>query len=262
MSRAVEVLAPAKLTRSLRILGTRPDGYHLIEAEMVSLDWGDSLLIDPDGTGLEIEDRTPWAGGPTALRLDAGEDNLVARALAATGRPAGVRLTKRVPTGAGLGGGSSDAAAILRWAGVETDAEGLTLACLLGADVPFCLAGGRALVRGIGEQVQPLDPVNLSLTLLLVPLACPTAAVYAAWDRSPGRSSGTNDLEPAALTVEPGLARWREAWGAATGLEPHLAGSGSTWFVEEARPELTGPFPDPDGSGPDGWVVITRTGRP
>jgi len=261
MSPAVELFAPAKLTRSLRVLGTRPDGYHLIEAEIVSLDWGDHLLVDPSGEGLEIEDLTPWAGS-TAIAVAAGEDNLVSRALAATGRQVGVRLSKRVPAGAGLGGGSSDAAAILRWAGVGPDADGLALASGLGADVPFCLAGGRARVGGIGEVIEALDPLDLALTLLLVPLQCPTPAVYAAWDRSPVKSTGTNDLEPAALAVEPRLGLWREAWGAATGEEPRLAGSGSTWFVEGARPDLAGPFPAPDGSGPDGWVVATRTGRP
>ena len=259
MNQAVELFAPAKLTRNLRVVGTRPDGYHLIEAEMVSLDWGDRLLVDPEGDGLEVEDLTPWARGPAASPLGVGEDNLVRRALDLTGRRAGVRLIKRVPPGAGLGGGSSDAAAILRWAGVRIEAEGLALAAGLGADVPFCLIGGRAMVSGIGELVEPLAPLELSFTLLLVPLSCPTPAVYSAWDRAPGRSGGTNDLESAALAVQPGLARWREAWGRATGLEPRLAGSGSTWFVEEARPELAGPFPDPGGHGPDGLVLVTRT---
>ena len=262
MSRAVELFAPAKLTRSLRVLGTRPDGYHLIEAEMVSLDWGDHLRLDPEGTGLDVEDLTPWAGGPASVPWVDTENNLISRALAVAGRRAGVHLSKRVPAGAGLGGGSSDAAAVLRWAGVGPDDEGLALAARLGADVPFCLMGGRAAVGGIGEVVEPLEPLDLSLTLLLVPLPCPTPAVYAAWDRSPARSRGSNDLEPAALEVEPRLAGWRDAWGSATGREPLLAGSGSTWFVEEARPDLAGPFPAPDSSGPDGWVVVTRTGRP
>ena len=262
MSPPVELFAPAKLTRSLRVVGTRPDGYHRIQAEMVALDWGDHLRMDPGGSGLQIDDHTPWAGGGATAPMDAGADNLVVRALAAVGRRANVRLTKRVPPGAGRGGGSSDAAAVLRWAGVAPDADGLALAAGLGADVPFCLVGGRALVGGIGERVEPLEPVDLSLTLLLVPLSCPTPAVYAAWDRSPTHSALSNDLEPAALTVQPLLARWREAWGQATGLEPRLAGSGSTWFVEESRPDLAGPFPNPDGSGPPGLVVVTRTGRP
>ena len=134
------VTAPAKLTLSLRITGVRADGYHLIDAEMVSLDLADTLTIE-EGHGVAIE-----GGG----EIDP-DDNLITRALALVGRTARVAVNKQIPTGAGLGGGSADAAAILRWAGY-TDVEG---AAQLGADVPFCLVGGRARVQGIGELVQP-----------------------------------------------------------------------------------------------------------
>jgi 4-diphosphocytidyl-2-C-methyl-D-erythritol kinase len=263
MSTPITVRAPAKLTRSLRVVGTRPDGYHLIEAEMVSLEWGDSLLIDPDGEGLIIEDETPWSGDPrlSVSPVSVGADNLVSRALSLLGRRAGVRLIKRIPPGAGLGGGSSDAAAVMRWAGVDPDRTGLDLAAGLGADVPFCLVGGRARVTGIGEAVAPLAPLALDLTLLLVPIASSTPAVYAAWDRLQPGPGPVNDLERPALAVQPGLARWRDAWGEATGREPVLAGSGSTWFVEQARPDLAGPFPNPDAAGPPGWVLVTRSDR-
>ncbi|MHB1444935.1 MAG: 4-(cytidine 5'-diphospho)-2-C-methyl-D-erythritol kinase [Acidimicrobiales bacterium] len=259
--------APAKLTRSLRVVGRRADGYHLLEAEMVSLDWGDDLLIGP-GSGLEVVDQTPWPGGA----VPAGPDNLVSRAVGLVGREAAIRLTKRVPAGAGLGGGSSDAAAVLRWAGVAADQSGFDRAARLGADVPFCLLGGRARVSGVGERVDALEPLELEVSLLLVPLACSTPAVYAEWDRiqldgpvasDPAEGAGSvNDLEAAALRVEPGLAPWRDAWAEATGLTPRLAGSGSTWFVEQARPDLAGSFPNPTGSGPPGYVVVTRTDRP
>ena len=218
----VVLLAPAKLTRSLRVTGLRPDGLHLLEAEMVSLDLRDELHV-LDGDGLVVEGE----------EVDAGRDNLVERALRAVGRRAEVRLVKRIPPGAGLGGGSSDAAAILRWAGVRPDRTGLDLAASLGADVPFCLAGGRALVRGVGEEVQPLAPVALAFTLLIPPFGVATAAVYARWDALGGPVGATgNDLEPAALAVEPRLARWRDALGESTGATPRLAGSGSTWFVD------------------------------
>lgn len=270
MSEPPSVLrAPAKLTRSLRVRGTRSDGYHLLEAEMISLDWGDDLHIRP-GDGLEVEDRLPRADGlgggageGSWGRVPTGRDNLVLRALAAAGRRAAVRLVKRVPPGAGLGGGSSDAAAMLRWAGVAADDAGLRLAAGLGADVPFCLAGGRARVSGIGEVVEPLAPLDLGLSLLLAPFGMSTPAVYRRWDQMGGApSEGANDLEEAALSVEPRLGRWRDAWAQATGLRPVLAGSGSTWFVEEARPDLAGPFPPPDGSGPPGYVIVTRSDRP
>ena len=101
--------APAKLTVSLRVTGVRADGYHLIDAEMVSLDYGDVLSFSA-GDGFEVD-------GPAAVGVPTGEGNLVCRALAALGRRAQVRLEKHVPAGAGLGGGSADAAAVLRWAG-------------------------------------------------------------------------------------------------------------------------------------------------
>ncbi len=107
-----------------------------------------------------------------------GPDNLVVRALAAVGREARVHLIKRIPPGAGLGGGSSNAAAVLRWAGC-TD---LDLAAQLGADVPFCLVGGRASVSGIGESVESLPYEERRFVLLLPPFGVDTAAVYRKWD--------------------------------------------------------------------------------
>jgi 4-diphosphocytidyl-2-C-methyl-D-erythritol kinase len=214
--------APAKLTLSLRVTGVRDDGYHLIDAEMVTLDFADELVF-ADGDGLEIE----------GIAVDAGADNLVTRALRAVDRRAHVRVTKRIPAGAGLGGGSADAAAVLRWAGCSD----LDLAVRLGADVPFCLVGGRARVRGIGEVLDPLPYVERTFTLLTPPLHVSTPAVYAAWDALGGPTApGPNDLEPAALVVEPRLAGWRDRLGEATGVTPVLAGSGGTWFVEGAFP--------------------------
>lgn len=220
--------APAKLTLSLRVTGVRDDGYHLIDAEMVSLDLADTLEVTEGGDGIEVRDE---AG--RAFPVPIGDDNLVVRALRLVGRRAHVRLTKRIPAGAGLGGGSADAAAILRWAG-WTDLEG---AVSLGADVAFCLVGGRARVGGIGERVEPLPHLERTFTLLTPPFGCSTPAVYQAFDELGGpHAEGPNDLEPAALRVEPRLAEWRDRLAVATGRRPVLAGSGSTWFVEGAFP--------------------------
>jgi 4-diphosphocytidyl-2-C-methyl-D-erythritol kinase len=236
------VLAPAKLTVSLRVLGTRSDGYHLIDAEMVVLDLADELELEPAATTSLRVVTDPDVGG---LPVTAGPDNLVLRALEAVGRTASVTLLKRIPAGGGLGGGSADAAAVLRWAGVDD----LDLAASLGADVPFCLRGGRARVTGVGEVLEPLPPVERTYTLLTPPFGVSTPAVYRAWDQLGGPSGeGANDLEPAALVVEPRLAEWRDRLGDATGSTPVLAGSGSTWFVE-------GAFPGEDR-------VVTRTDRP
>ena len=219
--------ALAKLTLSLRVTGVRDDGYHLLDAEMVTIDLADELTFS-DGDGLEV------VGGPAPI----GERNLVVRALRAVGRRAHVRLVKRIPVGAGLGGGSADAAAVLRWAGVSD----LALAAGLGADVPFCLVGGRARVTGIGEVLSPLPFLDRTFTVLTPPFGVSTPAVYRQWDALGGTSSSTslNDLEPAALAAEPRLAEWRDRLGDLTGQTPVLAGSGSTWFVEGAfdGPEL------------------------
>jgi 4-diphosphocytidyl-2-C-methyl-D-erythritol kinase len=107
----------------------------------------------------------------------------------------------------------------------------------LGADVAFCVIGGRARVRGIGEVLEPMPFVERTFTLLTPPLHCSTPVVYRAWDDLGGPSGdGGNDLEPAALHAFPELARWRDELAAATGERPRLAGSGSTWFVEGAHP--------------------------
>jgi 4-diphosphocytidyl-2-C-methyl-D-erythritol kinase len=239
------VSAPAKLTLSLRITGVRADGYHLIEAEMVSLALADTLTIDPDSTGLMCD-------GPFADGTPLNDSNLVARALSLCGRTAGVHIQKAIPHGGGLGGGSSDAAAVLRWGGYSDVAGSVAI----GADVPFCLVGGRAHVRGIGEVVEPLPFVPMAITLVIPPLSVSTPAAYRAWDelgrpRSNTNAELVNDLEAAALSVEPRLAAWRDRIERATGERPTLAGSGATWFLH-GHHELA-------SSMPDGLVVLTET---
>ena len=222
----VTIRAHAKLTRSLRITGLRADGYHLIDAEMVSLDLHDTLTIEPGRSGLA-------ATGPFRDGVPLDGSNLVAKALQVAGRAARITIDKRIPHGGGLGGGSADAAAVLRWAGHGTSARALETASRLGADIPFCLVGGRARVRGIGEIVEPLDVVESIVTLVIPPLAVSTPAAYRAWDDLGGPTAdGPNDLEPAAIVVEPRLARWRDLIGERTGRSPTLAGSGATWFTE------------------------------
>jgi 4-diphosphocytidyl-2-C-methyl-D-erythritol kinase len=222
-SGARRVLAPAKLTASLLVTGVRADGYHELDAEMVTLSLADELELDADGSGLAVD----VAAGVRAEGLPGEGQNLVERALEACGRRAGVRLTKRIPVGGGLGGGSADAAAVLRWAGCDDAA----VAVRLGADVPFCLVGGRARVEGVGERVSPLPFELRHYLLVLPPFGVETARVYRAWDEDP-RRQGPNALTAAALATEPRLAAWRDALGDLTGKEPVLAGSGSTWFVE------------------------------
>ncbi len=201
-------MAPAKLTVSLRVTGVRPDGYHELDAEMVTLSLADELEIDDEGSGLTVE----AAPGVRSGGLPGPGHNLVERALAACGRRAAVRLTKRIPLGGGLGGGSADAAAVLRWAGCADP----VVAVGLGSDVPFCLVGGRARVEGVGERVTPLPFEPRDYLLLLPPFGVDTARCTGPGTTIPAQES-PNALTAAALVVEPRLAAWRDALGAVRG---------------------------------------------
>ena len=218
-----KIIAPAKLTLSLVITGVRSDGFHLIEAEMVSLDIADEIEITASDT------TTITISGPFASGVPTDSTNLVARALSLAGRNANVHIQKNIPNGGGLGGGSTDAAAVLRWA----DWDDAPRAAVVGADIPFCLVGGRALVTGIGEIVTPLPHIDKDFTLFLPPISASTPAVYREWDAMGGpKGPNGNDLEPAAISAFPELGQWRDRVQTAIGSTLRLAGSGSTWFAD------------------------------
>ena len=243
------VAAHAKLTLNLRVTGVRDDGYHLIDAEMASLAIADSLSITERTDG----ESSLRIGGTYAGGIDPDADNLVMKALRLVGRHADVVLTKNIPHGGGLGGGSADAAAILRWAGYHD----LVTASSIGADIPFCMIGGRARVTGIGEAVEPLLHEPVDITLVIPPFGVSTPLVYKTWDaigspRHEGSAHGANDLEPAALVAEPRLVRVRDRIADAAGTRPLLAGSGSTWF-------LRGHFDWLAEALPESTVVLTHT---
>ena len=228
------VRAPAKLTLSLRVTGVRADGYHLLDAEMVTLDLADTLTFDR-GDALTVS-------GPFAAGVPTDDANLVRRALRLVGRQAAVHVEKSIPSGGGLGGGSADAAAVLRWAGFDD----LTVAAALGADVPFCLVGGRARVRGIGEVIEPLPHVHAAFTVVTPPVAVSTPAVYRAWDELGGPvGAGGNDLEPAALVVAPELARWRDLISEVAGVAPAWPAAGRRGSSREHIPTWSTRCPEP-----------------
>lgn len=256
--------APAKLTLALRVTGVRPDGYHLLDAEMVTVDLADTLTVRP-GRGQRVRaSGPPGSGGAGWPAVPEGPVNLVARALRAVGREADVDLVKRIPPGAGLGGGSADAAAVLRWAGCSDT----RVAARLGSDVPFCLVGGRGQVRGVGDEITALPFSERRFTLVLLPFSVDTAAAYRAWDELsaagtlPPAPDGVpaNDLEGPAITVEPRMARWRDFLEQVTGRRPRLAGSGSTWFYEGDPADLgLDPSQPLHLDGAEAWPVGTRT---
>ena len=217
------------------ITGVRSDGFHLIEAEMVSLDIADVIEIsDADTTTLTVSGQYA-AGVPT------DESNLVSRALVLAGRTAQVHIEKNIPHGGGLGGGSTDAAAVLKWA----QWSDVPATAGLGADIPFCLVGGRALVTGIGEKVLPMPYEAKNVTLFLPPMSAPTPVVYREWDALGGpKGPNGNDLELAAVSAFPELGRWRDRVESATGATLHLAGSGSTWFADSHVHQGLNQIPD------------------
>jgi 4-diphosphocytidyl-2-C-methyl-D-erythritol kinase len=178
--------APAKINLSLSVLGKRPDGFHAIESHFVTLTLADTLTLAPvseSGIAFTCSDAT----------LPCDGSNLVVRAAQrfheTAGIPAAVRihLEKKIPHGAGLGGGSSDAAATLRGLnalhGKPLGAETLhALAAGLGSDVPFFLAGGSAICRGRGEIIEPLPfPAPLALLLVKPAFGVPTPWAYSRW---------------------------------------------------------------------------------
>lgn len=261
-SAALSLEAPAKLNLSLRVVGRRPDGFHLLETEMVLLALADRLLLLPGATGLRVE-----AAPADEIPLDAS--NLAWRGLlAGLGGPpelACLALEKRIPAASGLGGGSSDAAAAWRLgrraAGASEAATRGDLAslALLGADVPFFAAGvAAAVLTGIGEVVTPLDPPPPAHVILAFPgFRLSTAAVFAELrpgDRASGEAAG-NDLLAPAMRLRPELGDVLRKV-AESGGEPRMTGSGSTIFALTDDPEQAGAIAAALGRA---GVQVTRT---
>lgn len=204
MTPSTRILAPAKLNLGLRVVGRRADGYHLLESLFVPLDLADRLSVrfgaigpasESDEIEIEIEMSCDAALGARSA-LPAPQENLAVLAARRFLEGAGlsgalsIRLEKSIPIGAGLGGGSSDAGAILRVLdrhrpGAHSRDCLLEIATGLGADVPFFLAPEPSVVRGIGEQISPLPGLPAAWLLLANPgISLATAEVFEIFDRS------------------------------------------------------------------------------
>jgi 4-diphosphocytidyl-2-C-methyl-D-erythritol kinase len=217
----IRVVAFAKLTLSLHVTGTRPDGYHELDATMVSIDEPHDSLVLEAASRMSLTITGPFAEG-----VPADASNLAWRAADACGATVGMTLYKGIPSGAGLGGGSADAAAVLTALGGDP-----AIARSLGADVPFCMRGGFARVGGIGDELQPGNPPALVFVVATPQFACSTAAVYRAWDELGSPHDDVNDLRAAAEHVEPRLVEFKRQVEAAAGAPAILAGSGSSYAV-------------------------------
>jgi 4-diphosphocytidyl-2-C-methyl-D-erythritol kinase len=237
------VPAPAKVNLFLHVTGRRSDGYHTIESLFAPLDLADTLVVTRRGDGAIL--RTHDIDGVTA------KEDLAARAARAlqqasgTGYGVDYAIEKHVPIGAGLGGGSSDAASMLLalnrlWQLEWSRAALARLALSLGADVPFVVAGTPAIAQGIGETLSPVTLPTLWLVLITPPVRVATAAIFAARELTRATPSakmgvfsavyGRNDLEPVAAARFPEVAT---ALTALRRIAPHarMSGSGAAVFA-------------------------------
>lgn len=273
MKSLYDLPAPAKLNLFLHVTGRRADGYHLLQSVFVLIDWCDTISLDARFDGVIRRDDVGHVGEPLPA------DDLCTRAARALQQAAGshqgatIHLNKRIPSQAGMGGGSSDAATVLlglnRLWNLNLPLSKLEQVGLqLGADVPFFLRGRNAWVSGVGEEITPVD-VPQQRIIVLKPekgLATPaifqhpalkrdtphaTIAVFAEKSGHERFLFGTNDLQPVAELLEPQVAQ------AITLLrnqrfEARMTGSGSAVFAllaDDAAPNL------PDL--PSGWQQKT-----
>ena len=263
MKAIYDVPAPAKLNLFLHITGRRADGYHLIQSIFMLIDWCDTLHFELRQDGHISRSDLPPGG---ALNLASGastlpEEDLTVRAARALqkacGTPLGVHISleKRIPSQAGMGGGSSDAASCLLalqrlWGVSLPRGELLSLALGLGADVPFFLSGGHAWIEGIGETITPIRLPAADFVVIKPAEGLSTQAIFRApalkrdtetatiqgfAANTDGQDSlifgfGHNDLQPVALGLCPPI-RQSLDWLAARQLQGRMTGSGSAVFA-------------------------------
>ncbi|MCL1586809.1 MAG: 4-(cytidine 5'-diphospho)-2-C-methyl-D-erythritol kinase [Actinomycetia bacterium] len=248
----------AKVNLSLVVYAPSADGYHPLSGVFQSVSWFDTVSI----TDARIDEVTV-----SNDEAPSDESNLAFKAVDAVRRmarvstPVSVRITKRIPSGAGLGGGSADAAAALglmagRY-GID-DEQAADIAESLGADVPFSYVGGSARVEGRGERLTAIAPMEgFALAIVVPPFSLSTPEVFRRWDslggptgemvpepalppRLRGGMPVRNDLYPAAVALDPRIADWRAELSRTWGAPVAMTGSGSALFsffstLDEAR---------------------------
>nr|WP_111301913.1 4-(cytidine 5'-diphospho)-2-C-methyl-D-erythritol kinase [Paracoccus saliphilus] len=237
---ALTEAAPAKLNLALHVTGRRADGYHLLDSLVCFVDMGDVVQLSPGPLTLRID-------GPFAAGLS-DQDNLCLRAARLVGGQAAIRLVKNLPVASGIGGGSADAAAVLR--GLARLGHPLPTAPeQLGADVPVCLASVPARMQGIGEIVTPLSPLPpLHLVLVNPGVAVATPRIFGgltcrdnpplpAIPRFPDAgaligwlAATRNDLQPPAIVAAPVIGAVLDALRSQGAGLARMSGSGATCF--------------------------------
>jgi 4-diphosphocytidyl-2-C-methyl-D-erythritol kinase len=250
---ALELFAPAKINLTLDVLGKRPDGYHELETVMQTVSLGDTIEL-ADASGIEVISEHP--------AVPKGPENLAYRAAALVQEHAGIKrgvriiIKKRIPVAAGLAGGSTDAAAVLKgldklWSLGLPENDLLVLASQLGSDVAFCLHGGTALGKGRGEQLTSLPPMpKFGVVLVKLPIAVSTKEVYQRYRRDEMQKPTTaamvsalqqcnrqsimkamsNMLESVTIPMHPEIAEIKEQMHKAGAQAVLMSGSGPTVF--------------------------------
>ena len=252
-----DIPAPAKLNLFLHVVGRRADGYHLLQSVFALIDWCDTLHVQLRRDGLLSREDLSTPLPPDDLSMRA------ARALqkaSATPLGAHIGLHKRVPSEAGMGGGSSDAASCLLalnrlWKLRLSLPQLCRIGARLGADVPFFLCGRNAWVEGIGDVIRPIDLPSALFMVVKPPQGLATAAIF----QDPGlkRDSetatitgfaddpygyGRNDLQPVAQRLCPGVVIGLE-WLQSRGLRGRMTGSGSAVFAPAGEKRELGDAP-------------------
>ncbi len=244
-----EFLAPAKINLTLHVTGQRDDGYHLLDSLVMFADKGDRISVSlADETSLQVEGRMS-EGVPV------DETNLMVRAARLMGVPVAMKVKKKLPNAAGLGGGSSDAAAVLTAISLITGKpipeHAIELGADVGADVPVCLKRSAARMRGIGDRVEAVwNMPSLEAVLVNPGRPVPTSKVFARLEKKDnppmpdelprGKTAGQlvewlatmrNDLQAPAMAAEPVIAQVFDTLSKTPGcLLTRMSGSGGTCF--------------------------------
>ncbi len=262
-----DVAAPAKLNLFLHVTGRRTDGYHLLQSVFMLIDWCDTLHFErrDDGQITREDLSTPLPADDLVLKA--------ARALKAHAQvpePVGahIGIEKRIPSEAGMGGGSSDAASCLlalnRLWGLGLSLRTLSeIGLSLGADVPFFLCGANAWVEGIGDEIRPISLPPGRFCVVKPTQGVETASIFRAPHLKRDSETaiisgfaanpwafGHNDLQPVAEQLCPSITQ-ALTWLEKQGLQGRMTGSGSAVFAHLPQ----GRQPDLEGSAPDGWQV-------
>ena len=240
--------AYAKINIALAVHSVTADGFHPLRGLFQSVSLFDMIEIVPAATDSVIVSNDEAPANETNLGWLAFD---AVRRATRDSAAACLSITKRIPSGAGLGGGSADAAAVIglfTQEGVIDEDLAMEIAASLGSDVPFALVGGTALVRGRGEMVDPVEPLEgFALALVVPPFSLSTRDVFLEWDRL-GAPTGVavadsrlppalrgmepirNDLFPAALSLDSRVGEWRDELTALWGTTVCMTGSGSGFF--------------------------------